>query len=273
MNGNLIDRKPLELHGVGTEILSCGAGEACFLFLHPERGLGGSETFLRQLAEKGRVVAPFHPGFRNDAPDHFKSVDDLSYFYLDLMDALDLRDVTLVGASLGGWLAMEIASKSTSRVSSMCLLAPAGVKIAGRSERDMQDIFSLDPKAATAMSFHDAERFAAEGDSDEAMELALRAREASARYAWLPYMHNPKLGLRLHRVDVPTLVLWGRDDRIAAPGVGEALAERLPCGEFKVLETCGHYPHIECSDLVAAETSKWRTWHLEAASAGRKGAA
>lgn len=260
MSGNLIERQTVELHGARTEILSSGTGEACFLFLHPERGLHGSEPFLNRLADGGRVIAPYHPGYRFDAPGHFRSVDDLSYFYLDLMEAFDLRDVTVVGVSLGGWLAMEIATKNSSRIASMCLVAPAGVKVAGRTSHDMKDIFSLEPKAVEAASFHDPERAppAASAEDVEQLELTIRAREASARYAWLPYMHNPKLGLRLHRVTAPSLILWGSEDRIAPPGVGQTLANRLPSAEFRTIDACGHYPHIERDEAVAAETMNWR---------------
>lgn len=270
-----IRRETIDVQGVKTEMLTGGTGDTGFLFLHPERGMRGSETFLRKLAATGHVIAPHHPGYRLDAPDHFKSVDDLSYFYLDLMDALDLRNMTLIGASLGGWLAMEIASKNTARMSSLCLLSPAGVKTSDRTSRDIVDIFSLDAESAEAMSFHDPNRFATGIDTSDDMELELvaRAREASARYAWLPYMHNPKLSHRLHRIDIPTFIIWGNDDRMAPPSVGHALARRLPRGEFYVLDSCGHYPHIEFAETVAAQISKWREQHVKSAPDAVKGAA
>lgn len=272
MKENFIKRQIIELHGVKTEVLSSEASETCFLFLHPERGLLGSEAFLAGLARYGHVVAPYHPGFRFDAPDHFRSIDDLSYFYLDLLAEMDLRNVSLVGSSLGGWLAMEIASKDSSRIADMTLLAPAGVKFAGRTERDMQDIFSLDPDAVDAFSFYDQERVPALHREDvEQLELAIRAREAAARYAWLPYMHNPQLGRRLHRLYPPTRILWGREDRISPPRVGEALAAKLPSGSFQSIEACGHYPHIECPDLVITDIVNWRAQHSWAAPKRTKG--
>ncbi|VCU72050.1 2-hydroxy-6-oxononadienedioate/2-hydroxy-6-oxononatrienedioate hydrolase [Pigmentiphaga humi] len=275
MNETLIERRTVEAGGVRTEIWDSGTGEVRFLFLHPERGLHGSAPFLRRLAQSGRVIAPYHPGFRFDAPVHFRSMDDLSYFYLDLMEALDLRDVTVVGASLGGWLAMEIASMDCSRIASMCLVAPAGVKVAGRTSHDMRDIFSLEPSAVETVSFHDPGRAPSPPSPDDAeqLELAIRAREASARYAWLPYMHNPKLGMRLHRIRVPSLVLWGSEDRIASPSVGEVLARRLPAGTFRMIEDSGHYPHIEQDKKVAAETAIWRERHERSALGEMKGVA
>lgn len=275
MNEKLIEQRVVEAGGVKTEIWDSGTGEVRFLFLHPERGLHGSAPFLHRLAQSGRVIAPHHPGFRFDAPAHFRSMDDLSYFYLDLMDALDLRDVTVIGASLGGWLAMEVASMDSSRIASMCLIAPAGLKVAGRTSHDMRDIFSLEPSAVDAVSFHDPDRVPASPSPDDAeqLELAIRAREASARYAWLPYMHNPKLGTRLHRIRVPSLILWGREDRIAPPNVGEVLANRLPAGMFRMIDDCGHYPHIERDTIVAAETANWRERHDRSALDAMKGVA
>lgn len=275
MNEQLIERQIVEAGGVRTEVWDCGTGEVRFLFLHPERGLHGSAPFLQQLAQSGRVIAPYHPGFRFDAPAHFRSMDDLSYFYLDIMDAFGLRDVTVVGASLGGWLAMEIASMDSSRIASMCLTAPAGVKVAGRTSHDMRDIFSLAPNAVDAVSFHDCARVppAPSQDDVEQLELSIRAREASARYAWLPYMHNPKLGMRLHRIRVPSLVLWGREDQIAPPNVGQVLANRLPAGTFRMIDDCGHYPHIEQSAFVAAEAAQWREQHHGSIPAAMKGVA
>jgi pimeloyl-ACP methyl ester carboxylesterase len=275
LSENSISLEPIDLFGVKTEIAACGSGDVTFLFLHPERGLRGADAFLRALGAHGRVIAPYHPGYKLDAPTHFKSVDDLSYFYLDLMDSIDLRQVTVVGASLGGWLAMEIASKDSTRIASMCLLSPAGVKMSGRGERDMQDIFSLEDRAAEALAFSDPAWVAGNPDTkdDTALELAVRAREASARYAWLPYMHNPALAHRLHRIDVPALIVSGEDDRIVSPDVGRMLAKRLPRGEFASLSRCGHYPHIECAEIVARRVIEWRTHQVDNAANPMKGVA
>ncbi|HWV40683.1 alpha/beta hydrolase [Pseudorhodoplanes sp.] len=275
MSENPINLEPIDLFGVRTEIAACGSGDVEFLFLHPERGLRGADAFLRALGAHGRVIAPYHPGYKFDAPNHFKSVDDLSYFYLDLMASLDLRRVTIVGSSLGGWLAMEIASKDTTRIASLCLLSPAGVKMAGRSERDMQDIFSLEERAVESLSFLNPAMAGGAPDSggDAELELAVRAREASARYAWLPYMHNPALARRLHRIDIPALVLSGEDDRIVSPNVGRALAKRLPRGVFSTLGDCGHYPHIECAEATARHVIDWHERHADAAMNAMKGVA
>jgi len=275
LSSTSFNSEPVDLFGVKTEIVSCGTGDTAFLFLHPERGLRGADAFLRALSEGGRVIAPYHPGFRFDAPNHFKSVDDLSYFYLDLMAALDLRGITVVGASLGGWLAMEIASKSSARIASLCLLAPAGIKMSGRTERDMQDIFSLDDKAVEALAFCDpaAARADAEAKDDAALELAARAREASARYAWLPYMHNPSLAHRLHRINVPALIVSGEQDRIISAEFGRRLAGKLPHGEFAGIAGCGHYPHIERAETTARQVIGWRRRQAEAGVNTMKGVA
>lgn len=275
MSNNSVSIEPVNLFGVKTEIVSCGIGDTAFLFLHPERGLRGADLFLQALGESGRVIAPYHPGFKLDAPNYFKTVDDLSYFYLDLMAALDLHDVTVVGSSLGGWLAMEIASKSNARIASLCLLAPAGVKMSGRTERDMLDIFSLEESAVEALAFSDSAvtRSDADARDDTTLELIVRAREASARYAWLPYMHNPSLAHRLHRIKMPTLVASGEQDRIVSAEVGRALAKKLPHGEFAALGGCGHYPHIERAEWTAHQVIAWRQRQTDTAMNVMKGVA
>jgi len=274
LNNKSINTESVDLFGVKTDIASCGIGNTAFLFLHPERGLRGANAFLHALSQFGRVIAPYHPGFKLDAPHYLKSVDDLSYFYLDLMEALDLNDVTIVGSSLGGWLAMEIASKSNARISSLCLLAPAGIKMSGRTERDMQDIFSLDEGAVDALSFSDPAVARSEDANDDlSLELVVRAREASARYAWLPYMHNPSLVHRLHRIKLPTLIISGEEDRIVSADVGRDLAKKLPRGEFAALSGCGHYPHIERAELTARQIAAWQQRQAERSVKAIKGVA
>ena len=150
------------------------------------------------------------------------TVDDLSYFYLDLLEQLDLRDVLVVGVGLGGWIAAEIAVKDQSRLSRLVMANAVGVKIGDRETRDIVDIWALMPDEFNALAYFDPKA----GERDyktlpEAESLAAaRNREAHARFAWSPYMHNPKLKNRLHRIKLPTLFLWGTADRILSESYG-----------------------------------------------------
>src|SRR5437667_1863631 len=107
---------PLTVNGIGIECVEKGRGRP-LLFLHPGIGIDGSAPALDRLAERARVIAPSHPGFgASELPRAFTTVDELSYFYLDLLDQLDLKDTIVVGVSLGAWIAAEIAVKSSARL-------------------------------------------------------------------------------------------------------------------------------------------------------------
>ncbi len=105
-----------KIAGANIEILRRGKGRP-ILFLHPHIGMHGSERFIEQLARHAQVIAPSHPGFgHSELPGGMSTVDEMSYFYLDLIEQLDLRDLIVVGASFGGWIAAEIATKTCERL-------------------------------------------------------------------------------------------------------------------------------------------------------------
>ena len=253
MSGTTDASSSLVVHGVKLEILERGKGRP-ILFLHPGIGIEANAPVLDALAKGGRVIAPSHPGFgASDLPKGMNTVDDMAYVYLDLMDQLDLRDTLVVGVGLGGWLACDIAAKSSARISHLVLGNPLGIKYGDRETRDKVDIWSLMPDQVDALAYFDP----GVGKRDyknlpEAVSLtAARNREAYARVAWSPYMHNPKLKLRLHRVDVPTLFLWGTADRILSEPYGRAFAAMIPGARFETLDRTGHYPHIEQPEQFA----------------------
>ncbi len=244
------------MRGTELEIIERGTGKP-LLFLHPHIGLHGSDAFLEKLAAEGRVLAPSHPGFgRTGVPAGFTSVDDIAYFYLDLLEQLDLREVLVVGSSFGAWIAMELAVKTTQRISHLVLLDPVGAKFGPREQSDVVDIFAVAQPRLHELSFHDvvhAQRDYA-SMSDEDLAIIARNRESSARYAWNPYMYNPKLAQRLHRITVPTLVMCGASDRLMAPGWGRHYANAIPgagAGGYLEIAAAGHFPHLEQPGEVA----------------------
>jgi pimeloyl-ACP methyl ester carboxylesterase len=235
------------VRGISIEMIERGAGRP-LLFLHPGIGIEPDAPVLERLAARTRVMAPTHPGFgRSEAPRSFDSVDDLAYFYLDLLEDLDLDRVTMVGASFGGWLAAEIAIKSTARISHLVLANPVGIKIGGREQRDIADIFAVTEDEYLALAYHDPKigkrDYKAMPDAD--VLATSRNREATARYGWSPYLHDPKLKGRLHRIRVPTLMLWGTADRVLAESYGRAFCAAIPNGRFQPIERAGHFPHEE----------------------------
>jgi len=243
----------IELNGIEVELNVRGRGRP-LLFLHPEIGLDRAEPALDRLAQGALVIAPTHPHFgRPKVPSEFNSIDDLAYLYLDLLDALDLRDVAVVGPGLGGWIAAEIAVKNAARLSHLVLVDAFGVKIGDRDTRDIFDMYFITDAELQKVLYVDQEL--AKRDltklPDEQLYAIARAREATSRYAWRPYFHNPKLKGRLHRVRTPTLFLWGTEDRIVTPEYGRAYCARFPDARFQLIERAGHFPHVERPDEVA----------------------
>jgi len=243
----------LTVNDIRIDLIERGSG-APLLFLHPGIGLSPAARVLDCLGSRMRVIAPSHPGFGgSDLPTAMTSVDDLAYFYLDLLDALDLRDVTLAGVSFGAWIAAEIAVKSTERLSRLVLANPVGIKVGDRETRDIVDIFAITEDEFDQLAFADP----AVGKRDyqnlpEAeVVAAARNRESLARFGWSPYLHNPKLAGRLHRIRIPTLVLWGVSDRIAQESYGRAYAAAIPGARFEPIGGAGHFPHLEQPDVFA----------------------
>jgi len=235
------------------EAIEKGRGRP-LLFLHPGIGLDRNAPVIDKLADHARVIAPSHPGFGNsDQPKAFITIDDLAYFYLDLLDQLDLKDTILVGVSLGAWIAAEIAIKSTARLSHLVLANAVGIKVGARDTRDIVDIFAITEPELNKLAYFDpaiAERdYKAMAEAD--VRVIARNREASARYGWSPYMHDPKLKSRLHRIRIPTLFLWGSADRILTEDYGRAYCAAIAGARFETIARAGHYPHIEQSDAFA----------------------
>jgi pimeloyl-ACP methyl ester carboxylesterase len=145
-----IDDGKIAVRGLQLEVVHRGTGPL-LLLLHGAGGIDPSAAFLELLARHFEVVAPSHPGFGNSPlPDLFDSVDDLAYVYLDLLEQFDLRDVTLAGFSLGGWIAAEVAVRCAHRLSRLILVGPVGIKAGDRETRDIPDIFALPPRGGDA---------------------------------------------------------------------------------------------------------------------------
>ena len=181
------------------------------------------------------------------------AVDDLAYLYMDLLDTLDLRDVTLVGVQLGGWIALEMAVKSTQRLSKLVLANSVGVKHGDRECRDIADIYAVTDKTLAGLVYADPARMAVDTKTLPESELVAmaRSRESTGRYAWSPYMHNPKLKGRLHRIKIPTLALWGADDRVVTADYGRGLAAAISGARFESIEAAGQFAHLEQPDAFA----------------------
>ena len=243
----------IEIGEVSLEALREGDGPP-LLFLHGGDYFVQHLGFFAKLARRWRVSVPRHPGFGgSERPDGFRNVGDLAYLYLDHLDRQDSGKVTLIGASLGGWIALEMCVRSLQRIERLILIDSVGVKFGGREERDIADIYALPHDELRRRTFFDPGRASPDYDrlSDEEATAIARDRQATALYGWRPYMHNPGLRQWLHRVRVPSLVIWGEGDGIVTPDYGQKLSQSLPNARFEVIAGAGHYPQIERPDEVA----------------------
>jgi pimeloyl-ACP methyl ester carboxylesterase len=245
-----------ELRVVGAsaqlEIIESGYGRP-ILFLHPGIGLRGAEPFLKALGRIGRVIAPAHPGFHGSSVGEFTSVDDLSYLYLSLLEDLD-EPALVIGLSLGGWIALEMATKSIANIAGLVLVNSVGVRFNTRDKPDFADIYALPRAELDKRMYHDPTVAQIDYPSTPQSELEIiaRNREAEARFSWSPYLHNPYLNARLYRVRTATLVVWGESDTFAPLSYGRQLAKALPNASFETIGRAGHFPHLEqANELVS----------------------
>ena len=243
----------IQIGDVSLELRTAGEGPP-LLFLHGGDYVAQNQGFLERLARRWQVLIPRHPGFGGSArPDGFRSVHDLAYLYLDLLDRQRLGDVVLVGSSFGGWIALEMCVRSVERIGRLALIDTLGVKFGGREAQDIADIYALPADEVLRRTFFAPESAAPDYSKLDDAEAASIAsdRAATTLYGWRPYMHDPGLRRWLHRVRVPTLVLWGQSDGIVRPDYGEKVCRSLPDARLELISEAGHYPQIEQPGPVA----------------------
>ena len=178
--------RTVSLRGLDIDCDIAGTGRD-ILYLPGGSWLAQEREFIARLARLGRVITPELPGFgARAAPLHFDCADDLAYVCLDLVEALELKDILLVGANFGGWVAAEIATKTCADISTLMLIDPYGLRTGGREEREIADLFALADPELKRLAWADASRFDENPRNQPEPELArrVRAREALARYGW-----------------------------------------------------------------------------------------
>ncbi|HVO14106.1 MAG TPA: alpha/beta fold hydrolase, partial [Alphaproteobacteria bacterium] len=190
-----------------TRLMRGGKG-APMIFLHGARGASAWLPFMDKLAETFELIVPEHPGFGgSDTPPWLDNVGDLAYFYLDLIDHLGLDGVHVVGTSLGGWIAAEIAVRDTHPLATLTLVAPAGIHVKGVAKGD---VFMWSAEEIMKRLFHDpklAEKALAQPVPEAEVMIQAKNRLALAKLGWQPRLYNPDLYKWLHRISVPTLIL------------------------------------------------------------------
>jgi pimeloyl-ACP methyl ester carboxylesterase len=250
-----LQRGTIAIAGVELELFEDGDGPP-LLFLHGAQGVVPEHPYVRLLAAHHRLVAPSHPGFgRSSLPDWIDAVDDIAYIHLELLDRLGLAQVDVIGCSIGGWIAAELATKSPASVRRLVLVGPVGVKTGPVDRLDIPDIFALPQSEMDRLLFHDPERMRLDPSrlTDEQLGIVVRNRETLTLLMWEPYMQNPKLRHRLHRVTAPTLFLRGESDGLVSAEYLAAYARLLPNARTDTIAAAGHAPHVEQPDAFAAK--------------------
>lgn len=248
--------------GLTLQVFRGGQGPT-LLVLHDCEVMTAWQPYHAALATRFTVLAPSHPGFgASERPETIDSVDDLAYLYLDFIAGLGPQPIDVLGLGMGGWIAAEMAVRCSHAMRRLVLADAVGIKVSGRTEVDIVETFILTREQLLEVGWHDptlgAERMplpGAPGLTDDELLTLIRNREAAARLTWKPFMHNPALRRWLHRIAVPTLVLWGESDRIVRPDYGRAFQQAIPGAQFQLIPAAGHYPYLERPDAFVASVT------------------
>jgi pimeloyl-ACP methyl ester carboxylesterase len=229
-----------------------------YLLLHGGAGSQSVAAFAGLLAAEGpaRAITPIHPGFDGTPrPSGLDSIAALAVLYGNLLDRLGLEDVTVVGNSIGGWIAAELALLGSPRVGATILANAVGITV---PEAPITDISGLSPDELSRLSFHDPAPFRRDPATVPAAQLAVMAanRQTLGVYAGGgPATTDPHLRGRLAGITTPTLVLSGESDGIVGPAYGRAFADAIPGAEFRVLPEAGHLPQLETPKELLAQVT------------------
>ena len=246
---------------VDVSVSDRGDGQT-FLLLHGGAGPQSVLGFADLLASErqARALVPTHPGFGGTPrPESLHTVRGIAAVYVALLDELDLTKVTVIGNSIGGWIAAEMALLGSDRISRTIIVDGVGIEV---PEYPPADFFSLTFPQIAQLSYHDPERFRID---PEALPPAARAEIAGNRAALAVYAGEPMVdsGLRGRLADVclPTLVLWGDNDGIADADYGRAFAAAIPAARFQLLPDTGHLPQLESPQLLLDAVSEFTGTH------------
>ncbi len=243
--------------GITTEVRRGGSGTP-LLVLHSELGVPGWIDAYARLAKDFDLIVPSLPGYgRSERPDWIMGARDLAAWATWFARDIGLRaPVDVIGFSLGGWVAAEIATVAPQFFRKLVLVGAMGVKPrAGQGE--IWDYFLESGKTAFRQAFHapnDVAEFATHYGREwtpEETDRVEQHREMTCRVAWKPYMHSLTLPALLPAVRTPTLVVWGKEDAIAPLDCGRRYSELIPAARLVTIDHCGHMPEMEHPEAFA----------------------
>lgn len=260
-----VETQYVETH-VGKIRIRRGGSGTVLVYLHSATGEGEGLLLLDELAESFDVVAPEFPGFgESEGIEQIEDMDDAVFHLLDLFERLELDRPVVAGLSLGAWMAAELATRYPEKVGRLVLINPVGLYIEGA---EIKDIFGRSPGEMAEDSFADQSHPMAQmmhmlgdyrGDparlSDLPFDLVrpmVGTMAATAKLGWDPYLHNPKLRKRLHRITAPTLVVRASQDTLVPPAHAEAYSSEIPGARLAEIDDAAHLCTIERPAEVAA---------------------
>jgi pimeloyl-ACP methyl ester carboxylesterase len=251
----------VDIRGAKVMVHRAGAGPA-LLYLHGFDGAAPARGVMGRLAEQFDVILPEHPGFgESDAPAWLETIHDLAYFYLDFLAARDLRDVHVVGHGIGGWIALELAIRSLERLRSLTLIGAAGIHVRGVAKGDL---FMRAPDVVLRSLFADqaiAESLLARTPTRAEEDTLIKNRFAIARVGWHPPLFDPHLAKWLHRISLPTHIVWGDTDRLFPIEYAREFQHLIPGSRSTVIPACGHAAHVEKPEALATAIASFVKEH------------
>jgi pimeloyl-ACP methyl ester carboxylesterase len=245
-------------------------GPAPVVYLHSASGEGTSFAFVEILADTREVVVPLLPGFgASEGIDEVWDVEDLAFHVLDLLDRLGFAQADLVGLSLGGWVAAEVAVRWPERVRRMVLVDAVGLYVEGAP---IKEIFGRPLRELAADLYYDRSHPMAQlmrqldslqGDPGaipfDLIRPVLQAQAATAKVGWNPYLHDPKLRGRLRRITSPTLVVHARQDGILPREHALAYVQGIAGAKLAEVDRAAHLAPLERPE----ETARLVIEHLD----------
>jgi pimeloyl-ACP methyl ester carboxylesterase len=239
-----------------------GAG-APLLFLHGAGGLAPEEPLLAKLAERFHVFAPNWPGFGEEPGEELlEDMLDFTLHGLDVVEALGLERPHLVGHSLGGMIAAEMACVANADFDKLALLAPVGLWL---DAHPIPDLFATPPWELPGLLFDDpksGEKLLLAGldfSNDAALTAFMvgNARRLGSAGKILFPIPNRRLSKRLYRLRAETLLVWGRGDKLVLPVYAERWQQLVPRAQLRLIDGAGHMLQLEQPVAVAEAVAQF----------------
>jgi pimeloyl-ACP methyl ester carboxylesterase len=246
MNATTVGQeRSVQVVGLNLQYWEGGSGEP-LVVVHHDMGNNGWTEFCDALAGRFRVLVPELPGYgKSDRPAWARHPRDLAMILQLMLDKLDVDKAVLVGLGFGGWIAAEMAVMNQRRLNRLVLVGAMGIK---PSEGEIVDQMMIDFDVYAETGCANRQSFVRLFGEEVSREQRLvwdYAREMTARLAWKPYMLSHQLPHLIGGVETPTLIVWGRENRVVPLVCGEAYARAMPNARLEFVDNAGLWVDLE----------------------------